>query len=855
MIRVALKGLAERRLRTTLTALAIVIGVAMVSGAYVLSDTMGKGASSLSTASYRGTDAVLTARTAFHLSAQDGADAPTVSASLLRRVRQLSQVAVAVGDITDKSTKLVGRDGKIAGSGPYFGVGHDSRTPGASQLTPFKLKSGRWPTGPGEVAIDAGSASQQHWRVGDRVRVQAHGPARSYRISGIATFGAVKSLGTASFTVFDLASAQNVLDRPGTYDSILVAAKPGVSAAQLRRALSAAVPHSARVLSAAAQDRFGLDGLKQFVKLLEVILLAFGGVAIFLGSFTIFNTLSITVAQRSRELALLRTIGSSRRQVLGSVVLEALIMGILASVTGLFVGLGLATGLSTIMAKAGLDLPQTGTVFAPRTAIVSLLVGVLVTVLAGLGPALRATRVAPVTALREGAEISPSRLGRRAPQLAIGMLALAAVLLALGMFAHGITASQRFVAIVPGCLLLFLAMAIISPRLVRPLASLLGRPAQRIGGAPGSLARGNSMRNPGRTAITAAALMIGIALVTFVTVLGQGIRASTTGTLEKQIRANYVISGQDGYSPIDPTASRAAATTRGVTLTSSITQNEGRAFGQSISVNGVQAPTIGRLYRFDWKAGSDAALARLDGDGAIVDSSFATTHHLRLGSRFAITPPKGASLELVVRGIDSPPKFNALGLGEVSVSSHTFARTFTTRENRLTFVEADGKGAKRALERALADFPDVKVASRSEFAKDQIAWVSKMLSILYVLLGLAVVVSLFGIINTLVLSVFERTRELGMLRAIGLSRQQVRRMIRHESIITSLIGATMGIALGLFLAILMTTALAGQGLQFALPIGSLAAFVTVAIAAGSLAAILPARRAARLDPLTALQYE
>jgi putative ABC transport system permease protein len=292
-----------------------------------------------------------------------------------------------------------------------------------------------------------------------------------------------------------------------------------------------------------------------------------------------------------------------------------------------------------------------------------------------------------------------------------------------------------------------------------------------------------------------------------------------------------------------------------VKLTSSITQNQGRAFGQSISVNGVQAATIGCLYRFDWNADSDATLARLDGDGAIVDSSFATKHHLRLGSRFAITPPKGGRLELVVRGIDTPPKFNALGLGEVTVSSHTFARTFTARENRLTFVKADEAAAKPALERALAAYPDTNVASRSQFANDQISWVSKMLAILYVLLGLAVVVSLLSITNTLVLSVFERTRELGTLRAIGMSRRQVRRMIRHESIITSLIGATMGIALGLFLAILLTTALAGQGLQFALPVRSLAAFVIVAIAAGSLAAILPARRAARLDPLTALQYE
>jgi putative ABC transport system permease protein len=855
MIRIALKGLAERRLRTLLTALAIVIGVSMVSGAYVLSDTMGKAAGSLSTASYKGTDGVVAARTAFHLSTQDGAVAPGVSASLLGRVRQVPEVGAAVGDVTDQQTKIVGRDGKVIGSGPYFGVGHDSGTSGANRLTPFHLQSGGWPNGPGEVVIDAGSARKQHWQIGDPIRVQARGPAHTYRISGIARFGSVKSLGTATFTVFDLETAVRVLGRQGSYDSILVSAKPGVSSAQLRKALSAAVPSSAHVVSAAAQDRFGLDGLKQFVKFIEVILLVFGGVAIFLGSFTIFNTLSITVAQRSREIALLRTIGSSRRQVLGSVVLEALVMGVLASATGVVVGIGLAKGLSAIMAAAGLDLPQTGTVFSTHTVIVSMLVGVLVTLAAGLGPALRATRVSPVTALHEGSELPPSPIGRRAPQIAVGMLALAAAMLGLGMFGAGITVVQRFAAIAPGCLLLFVGAAVVSPRLVRPLASVLGWPAQRIGGAAGSLARGNAMRNPGRTAITAAALMIGIALVTFVTVLGQGIRSSTTGTLENQVRADYVVSGQDGSSPINPAASRAAAAAPGVKLTSSIAQAEGRAFREPVAVNGIDGATIGRTYRFDWQVGSDLALAGLDGDGAIVDSPFATRHHLVVGSRFTVTPPTGASQKLIVRGIDNPPKWGALGLGEVSASAQTLARAFMVRENRLTFVKADGAAAKHGLERVLAGFPDVKVASRSQFAADQIRWVSSLLAILYVLLGLAVIVSLFGIINTLVLSVFERTRELGMLRAIGMSRRQVRRMIRHESIITSLIGATTGIAMGLFLAILVTTALAGQGLQFDLPVGPLLAFVLVAVAAGTLAAILPARRAARLDPLTALQYE
>jgi putative ABC transport system permease protein len=244
------------------------------------------------------------------------------------------------GTLRRTVTKLVGRDGKIIGGGPYFGVGHDSRTPGGSRLSPFKLESGRWPAASGEVVIDAASAQKQHWHVGDPVPVLARGPAETYRISGIATFGSVKSLGTATFTVFDLTTAQRVLGRSGSYDSILVGAKPAVSAAHLRDVLSAALPHSARVSTAAAQDRFGLDQLRQFVKILEAILLAFGGVSIFLGSFTIFNTFSITVAQRSRELALLRTIGSSRSQVLGAVVLEALVMGILASATGVVSGWG-----------------------------------------------------------------------------------------------------------------------------------------------------------------------------------------------------------------------------------------------------------------------------------------------------------------------------------------------------------------------------------------------------------------------------------------------------------------------------------------------------------------------------------
>ena len=524
----------------------------------------------------------------------------------------------------------------------------------------------------------------------------------------------------------------------------------------------------------------------------------------------------------------------------------------------MFAGLGLGKGLSSLMASLGLDLPQTGTVFATRTVVVSLLVGVLVTVLAGLGPAMRATRVSPVTVLREGAEIPASRLGRRLPRIAVGMLALAGLLLAVGMFAGGIATGARFAAIIPGCLLLFVGVAMVSPRLVRPLASALGRPAQRLGGSAGALARGNAMRNPSRTASTAAALMIGIALVAFVTVLAQGLKTTATGTLGKQIQADYVVANQDGWSPIEPAAARAVTGAPGVKVTSSVASEQAKAFGSVIGVNGIDPSTIGRVYRYDWKAGSDATLARLDGDGAIVDKAFASKHHLRMGGRFTVTSAQGTRLRLVVRGIDVPPKLDVLSLGEVTVSAPTFARTFPTRQNRLTFVDVDGgagAAAERTLSRHLAAFPDVQVRTASQYADAQVSWINDMLGILYVMLALAVIVSLFGIVNTLVLSVFERTRELGMLRAIGMTRRQVRRMIRHESIITALIGAVLGIAVGLFLSALVTSALSKEGLQFSIPVGSLVAFVIVAVIAGMLAAILPARRAARLNPLAALQYE
>jgi putative ABC transport system permease protein len=855
MIRVALKAIAARRARLVLTSLAIVLGVAMVSAALTVSDTLRHAADSLTTSSYRGTTAVVDARTAFSLSRQDNASRPTVPASLLGRVRALPQVGTAVGDLTNGQTRIIDSRGSVMGSGPYFGVGFDAHTAGAQRLTPFRLSTGQFATAANEVVIDAGTAAKQHLGVGGHVRIEGRGAARWFTVSGIASFGAVNSIGSATFAVFALPEAQQLFGEQGRFDSILVAARPGVSSVALRTALAAAIPSSAQVQTAAAQDRFDLKGLKQFISIVEIALLAFGGIAIFVGAFTIFNTLSITVAQRSRELAMLRTVGASRRQVLGSVLLEALAIGAVASIVGLAAGIALAKGLSSLLSSLGLALPQAGTVFAAHTPIVAMLVGILVTALAGLGPALKATRISPVMALREGGRAQAPRAGRRASRVAGAIVVLALGLLVAGLFAGGIRTGTRFELIVPGCLLLFVAVALLSARIAGGLASLLGRPGERLAGAPGALARRNAMRNPSRTASTASALMIGVALVVLVSAIASGLKQSTTGTLEHQIKANYVVAASDGYSPIDPGVTGAIAGTPGVTSTSSIAQDQVRAFRHLVTINGVDPSSIGASYRYQWKTGSPAELQALVGRGAIVDDSFATAYHLVVGSRFSVTIADGRSLELVVRGVDVPPKWGALGVGPITVSTAVFRSAFPDARDRLAFVTAGSAVAAGALQSRLSAFPGVKVYTPSAFASQQLSWVNQMLAIFYVLLALAVIVSLFGIVNTLALSVFERTRELGMLRAVGMTRRQVRRMIRNESVVTSLMGATLGIAVGLFLAALVTAALSSDGLQFSLPLSSIVAVLAVAVIAGMLAAIGPARRASRLEPLNALANE
>jgi putative ABC transport system permease protein len=847
---VALKGLFARRLRAVLTALAIVLGVAMVSGSFVLTDTISKAFDSIFTSSYSHTDAVVSGRKLVDYS--NGGNA-TVSQALLERIRRMPDVAAASGALVDLNgdsthATLIGRDGKAiqTNGNPTFGFGIDPSQP---RFNPLKLKDGRWATGFNEVVIDAQTAKKHHFAVDDTIGVAAHGPRRSFHIVGTATYGNVESFGGATIAVFSIPTAQRLLDLQG-YSEISVAAKPGVSNAKLVSELKQDVPQTAQVLTAKQQANEDKKGVSSFISFIRGFLLGFGGIALFVGAFVIFNTLSITVAQRTRELATLRTLGASRRQVLRSVVLESFFIGLGASVIGLFAGFGLARGLSSLFGALGLSLPEASTVYATRTVVVSLLLGVLVTVLAGFVPALRATRVPPIAAVREGAVIDRRKpLG---PVAGVILFGIASALIAYATLGGHLGSGKSLLALAGGTLLGLLGVAGFAPALVTTLAAVVGIPARRLGGAAGRLAAENATRNPARTASTAAALMIGIALVSFVAVLGNGVHGSIDRAIERQVNADWVITSQNGWSAFPAAAGRAAAKAPGVALASDIRSDRGRIGNANVSVNGVDPATIARVYRFDWMKGSNATLARLDGHGALVKQAFGRKHHLGVGDTFTLSSPAGKPVQLKVAGIFQPPRVTEL-LGGVVISQAAFDRTFTRPSNSLTLIE--GSPSQAGLDRALAAFPDAKAQTEHEYVKAQSSFIDTMLNLLYVLLALSVIVSLFGMLNTLVLSVFERTRELGMLRAVGMTRRQARRMVRHESVITALIGAALGLPLGIMLAAAVTHALGEYGVTFSVPIESLVVFAIAAMIAGVLAAIAPARRAARLNVLEALQYE
>ena len=851
MIAVALKGLRARKMRALLTALAVVIGVSMISGTYILTDTMQKAFDGIFESSYGETDAVISGKQLVDGSYSGKA---TVPESLLTQVRALPQVKAAGGTIApDEANKseIIGRDGKPLGTGgaPTFGLGYDTSQP---QFSPLKLREGQWAKGPNQVVVDAGTADKEHFRVGQSVDVVTLGARAHYEITGVARFGDVDSLGGATLAVFDMPTAQRLLHKQGVFDGISIQAKDGTSTAELMRAVQPLVPASLEVRDSEAQAAADAKQTNQGLDFVRYFFLGFGALALFVGSFVIFNTLSITVAQRTREFATLRTLGASRRQVMRSVIVEGLVVGLLASLLGLLAGYGIYKGLNALFEALGADLPKSGTVVAARTVVVALLVGTGVTLAASVLPALRATRVPPIAAVREGAELPASRMAAHSSKLALGVILASVAAISAGVFASGVSTLGVVVLLGGGVLGLFIGVALAAPRLVRPLTRVVGWPGRRVGGVAGELASANARRNPSRTASTAAALMIGLTLVTVVAVLGAGLRSSVEGAVTDQVHAAYVLDGKDG-EPFGAAEGEALARVDGVRAASQVRYDQALVKGDKAEVTGIDPATIGRFYTFDWVQGSDATVSRMGPGDAVVTKAYADDKHVGVGDRLPLQSASGAKRTVTVRGIYDPPEIDQM-LAMVSITQRAFDASFPQAKNRFTFIDA-GPDAEGALRSASAGFNDAAFHTSKTFAKDYTKGFASFLNMLYVLLAFSVVVSLFGMVNTLVLSVFERTRELGMLRTIGMTRRQARRMIRHESVITALIGAGLGLPLGIFLSALVTQALSKYDVGMSVPVGMLAGFTVVAVLAGMAAAILPARRASRLDVLDALHYE
>ena len=829
MLRATLRSLFARKLRLLLSAAAVVLGVTFVSSALTLTDTLGRVLDDLFTDVNAKTDVVVRGSDQF-----DRGRRSVVTEEALERVRGIEGVRAVAGDVAGYS-QLVGRDGRAyrTGGAPTFGLAFDDN-PATSPLT---LREGRPPQGPAEVAVDAVTARATGYRVGERVRVVLSSGERQVRLSGVFGFGDNDNLAGASLLAFDAAAAQVLLGRVGQYDAVRVAAEPGVSPSQLQERIAAQLPPGVEAITGEQSSDETSATIQRALGFVNIVLLIFASVALFVGAFLIFNTFSILVAQRSRELALLRALGASRGQVMGSVLLEAVLVGAVASVVGVALGVAVASGLRALAGRFGAALPAGPLVVAPRTVVVGLAVGVVITALAALLPARKASAVPPVAAMREAATSDVSL--RRTT--VIGLVLLAPGLAALGV---GLTGSLRWLG--GGAALSFLGIAALSPLLSRPVTGALGRPLAR--GVPGRLGRRNAMRNPARTASTAAALMIGLALVSTVSVLGESAKASVEKVVETVLGADLVIQQRAGFQGLPTSVADRLQRVPGVAAVDRLREANVQVDGSPEQVTAVSAGAVGRTLSLTAVAGS---LADLDAGKVLVAASEAAERRLSPGDTLVLGLPNGQT-RLVVAGTYVDNQLAGSFLVDLSLS-----QAFVDRLDTVLLVkkvpEAAAGDVRRAVDAAAAALPTVQVQDRTDFVAEVSSRIQTVTTIITVLLALSVLIAVLGVVNTLALSVLERTRELGLLRAVGLSRAATRRMVTVEAVVVAVFGGLLGVVVGGALGVAFQRALVEDGItELRLPLARLALFVVFAACAGVLAALLPARRAARLDVLAAI---
>jgi putative ABC transport system permease protein len=848
MLRAALKNLMARRLRLLMSGFAIVLGVAFVAGSFIFTDTLERNF----TAIMDGSVGDVVVRPAGATGDDSAQDSRTVPAALVQRLARVDGATRADGNVTSFGVFVVGEDGKVIGAQGAPGLGFNwNNAPAASDDRPsIRLVEGHRPFRAGQVVLDPQTADKAGYAVGDDVRLVTSGarPVVRARLVGLAELGG-GSLAGASMSVFDTRTAQALFTGGrDVFSDAWVTAAEGVSQEELRDNVAEVLPAGYEAVTGDTAADEASDDITEGLSFISTFLLVFAAVALVVGSFLIVNTFSILVAQRSKEMALFRALGASRRQVTRSVLFEATLIGLVGSTLGLLLGGGLAVGLKALFATFGLDLTGAGLVFEPRTVVVSYAVGMLVTLFAAYLPARRASRIPPVAALRDDVAMPEQTLHRRLV-IGLGMITVGVAGMSMEFLTDGEAPLWLFGL---GVLLVLLGVALISPVVGRPVVALVGVAYRRMFGTVGRLAEQNAVRNPRRTAATASALMIGLTLVSAMSVLGASAKASIDKSIADSFAADFVVSNAIGV-PFSPTVSDRVERVDGVESVARFRFAPGRVDGVRAMVGAAEPRLFAQAMEVDLASGS---VQDMRGRAVLVEQRRAEHAGLRVGDTVSITLPKGPRDYRVTGVFEASPavptgyvmSLGALRSAGVEPADSFAYVTTTSGASRLA--------VRTAIDATIADLPTVTLKDQAEFAQEQRAPIDQLLMLIYAMLGLAVVIAVLGIVNTLALSVIERTREVGLLRAVGLSRRQLRRMVRLESTVIALLGATLGVGLGLAFGVGLLSALADEGLDvLSVPVAQLAGFVLASGLVGVLAAVWPARRAARLDVLKAITTE
>ncbi|HBU01125.1 MAG TPA: hypothetical protein DEB20_00905, partial [Acidimicrobiaceae bacterium] len=849
MLKVTLRGLMAHKVRLIATAVSVLLGVAFMSGTQVLTSSVSASFDKVFADVYASIDVVV--RSTNEVDTPFGPERTRISDAVLPTLVGVPGVEAAEGQVVGQ-IRVLDKDNQplvTAQGPPNFGLNWLT----SPALNGWTIVDGASPVAANDIVLDAKSAKDGKYAVGDTVNVSVTNGVQPFKVVGIARFGKLETWGGAQAALFATSTIQTLVGEPGMYDWISVAGQNNESQTQLSGEISKVIPPGTEAITGAEFTEESQSAFQKIIGIFSTFLLVFALIALFVGSFIIYNTFSIIVAQRTKELALLRALGASRGQVLRSIILEALFVGLIASIIGVGFGILLAIGLNKLMQSIGFSGPDTPIVLPPVAILVSLLVGTFITLVSALFPARRAATVPPIAAMRD---VAVDRTGASRLRVAFGLilLALGAFMLWFGLNGNSDSGLQ---IIGGGAFFVFIALTVIGPVIATPFASVLGWPLQKASRITGRLARENAMRNPRRTSTTASALMIGIGLVGFIAVTAQSVKASTVDAINQSVTGQYVVT-TESFGPTALPQSMAAEldAVTGVRVAAGVSATFANINDSGKIILAVDPDAISEVIEFDDVDGSFASL----GVGEIAASEkLAEEKQIKIGDPVQLVFIQGGTTTLTLGSIYKT-EFPIQGPGWI-ISTDQFntlvppsQQTFLSIYIKLDDTSSAGVDAALPGLKAVTDtVPGAKLQNLEEYKKAQTDQVNQFLQIVYVLLALALIIAIVGVVNTLLLSVYERTRELGLLRAVGMSRRQVRSTIRLESVIISLMGTLIGLAIGIIFGWALVTALVDEGItSFAIPWSQLFIIVIIAILAGVGAALYPARRAARLDVLRAI---